>query len=114
MSPSTTYQIEGCRFDMSGKDHIISVENKKIAVIADPHLESVANDVEYMIQFVRSLKTPEYVLVFLGDLFHVWTENNKYRTSRQKQLLDELNTFRERGGSVFLTEQFRTEGSRNS
>lgn len=72
-------------------------------VIADPHLESVADDVEGMIQFIRTLKPTEHVLIFLGDLFHVWTEFERYRTPRQKQLLDELNIFRERGGSVFLT-----------
>lgn len=72
-------------------------------VIADSHLESVADDVEGMIQFVRTLKPTEHVLIFLGDLFHVWTESQRYRTPRQKQLLDELNTFRERGGLVFLT-----------
>jgi UDP-2,3-diacylglucosamine pyrophosphatase LpxH len=72
-------------------------------VIADPHLESTADDVEGMIQFVRTLKPDEHGLLFLGDLFHIWTESKRYRTSRQQQLLDELQTFRQRGGSVFFT-----------
>lgn len=88
---------------MCGRHHTLSVDNKELIVIADPHLESVADDVEGMIRFVRTLKPTDHVLIFLGDLFHVWTESKRYRTSRQQQLLDELNTFRERGGAVFLT-----------
>lgn len=87
---------------MFGRHHTLSVDNKEMIVIADPHLESVAGDVEGMIQFVRTLKPAEQVLIFLGDLFHVWTESKRYRTSRQQQLLDEFNTFRQRGGSIFL------------
>jgi UDP-2,3-diacylglucosamine pyrophosphatase LpxH len=88
---------------MYGNQDTLSVENKTIIVIADPHLESVPNDVEVMAQFIRSLQPAEHAMVFLGDLFHVWTESDKYRTSRQKQLLDQLRTFRVQGGSVFLT-----------
>jgi UDP-2,3-diacylglucosamine pyrophosphatase LpxH len=88
---------------MGGRHHTLSVDNKEMIVIADPHLESVADDVEGMIQFVGTLQPADHVLIFLGDLFHVWTESKRYRTSRQQQLLDELNTFRKQGGAVFLT-----------
>jgi UDP-2,3-diacylglucosamine pyrophosphatase LpxH len=96
-------QTEDRYFVMRGRDHTLSVDNKEMIVIADPHLESVSDDVEGMVQFVRTLTPTHHVLIFLGDLFHVWTESKRYRTSRQQRLLDELNTFRERGGAVFLT-----------
>ncbi len=89
--------------NMCGKHHAISVDDKEMIVVADPHLESVADDVEGMIQFVRTLDPARHVLMFLGDLFHVWTEFKRYHTPGQKALLNELNAFRERGGSVFLT-----------
>jgi UDP-2,3-diacylglucosamine pyrophosphatase LpxH len=72
-------------------------------VIADPHLESAPDDVEGLIQFVRTLRPAEQVLLFLGDVFHVWTESKRYRTPRQQRLLDQLNSFRKDGGSVFFT-----------
>lgn len=87
-----------------GRQHqTIPVGNREIVAIADPHLESVPDDVERMIQFVGTLKPAEHVLLFLGDLFHVWTASGRYHTARQKQLLDELSAFRSQGGLVFLT-----------
>jgi UDP-2,3-diacylglucosamine pyrophosphatase LpxH len=83
--------------------HRLSLNSKEIIVIADPHLESMPHDVEEMIQFVRTLSPAEHVLIFLGDVFHVWTESKRYRTSRQQRLLDVLNAFRKQGGSVFFT-----------
>lgn len=76
--------------------------NKTIIIIADPHLESQANDVMCMIEFIRTLKPAEHILIFLGDLFHIWVETTRYHTEQEKQLLNELSSFRSQGGIIYL------------
>ncbi len=103
VSDSLVHQTEELILDMGGQHKTIPVNDRVIVAIADPHLESVPDDVECMIQFVKSLNPVDHVLLFLGDVFHVWTESNRYHTTRQNQLLDVLGNFRKEGGMACLT-----------
>ena len=76
--------------------------HNKIVVIADPHLESTQNDVQCMAAFIRTLHPSEHILVFLGDLFHVWVESPRYHTKQVQYLMNELNAFRQQGGIIHL------------
>jgi UDP-2,3-diacylglucosamine pyrophosphatase LpxH len=86
-----------------GTTQFISTENKTTIIIADPHLESLANDVPCMTAFIRTLNPKDSILLFLGDLFHVWVGSPRYHTQAVKTLLDELSAFRSQGGTVCLT-----------
>jgi UDP-2,3-diacylglucosamine pyrophosphatase LpxH len=91
------------QFEMGRQNFSIPLDNRGLVVVADSHLESVPFDVECMIEFVKALHPDEHVLLYLGDLFHIWTESSRYHTTRQQQLLNELIAFRRKGGTVLLT-----------
>ncbi|WP_419664011.1 LpxH: predicted UDP-2,3-diacylglucosamine diphosphatase [Desulfosarcina variabilis str. Montpellier] len=78
------------------------MNNKKIVVVADPHLESTQNDVQCMVAFLKTLIPSEHILVFLGDLFHVWVESPQYHTEQVQYLMNELSAFRRQGGRIHL------------
>lgn len=103
VSTGSAHQTEDDTLGMGGQHKTIPVNDRVIIAIADPHLESVPDDVECMIRFVKGLNPADHVILFLGDLFHVWTESDKYHTPRQQRLLDELGNFRQKGGVVCLT-----------
>ena len=78
------------------------MNHNKVVVVADSHLESMANDVRCMADFLRTIQPAEHILVFLGDLFHVWVESPRYHTKKIKGLMDELTAFRRQGGTIHL------------
>ena len=78
------------------------MNHKKIVVVADPHLESAANDVQCMVAFLKTLQPTVHTLVFLGDLFHVWVESPRYHTRQVQYLMNELSAFRQQGGIIHL------------
>lgn len=85
------------------EQHIVSVTNKTIIAVADPHLESMPDDVAQMAAFVGTLDPMAHVIVILGDLFHTWTASRPYHSNRQKRLMEALANFRTRGGAVYFT-----------
>lgn len=78
------------------------MNHNEIVVVADPHLESTVNDVQCMVAFLKTLRPSEHILVFLGDLFHVWVESPRYHTEQVQYLMNELSAFRRQGGIIHL------------
>lgn len=93
----------GIAHSMVENRHKVSVKDRTIIAVADPHLESIPDDVAYMVRFVNSLDPAAHVLVFLGDLFHTWTASPSYHSGPQQELMDSLGRFRSQGGAVYLT-----------
>jgi UDP-2,3-diacylglucosamine hydrolase len=76
--------------------------DKTIYIIADSHLGTTEGDIDLMIRFIRSLEAPRSVLLFLGDLFHVWVGLTRYHTPEIKRLFKELDSYRSKGGIARL------------
>ncbi len=76
--------------------------DKKLVIIADPHLGVVSGDVNEMSRFIGSLDPMENDLLFLGDLFHIWAGPEKYHTPPVRLMLDTLKAFRSNQGRVYL------------
>lgn len=78
------------------------MEEKNLIVIADSHLGSQENDVEMLIQFIKSLNVHENELIFLGDLFHIWAAPKKYHSKKVTHFLNFLEAFHKKGGKTHL------------
>lgn len=76
--------------------------DRRLLVIADPHLGTIEGDVDVMTEFIQTLSPRETTLIYLGDLFHIWVGPTKYHTTAIKQLFGELERFRGEGGVTHL------------
>lgn len=77
--------------------------NKQLIVIADSHLGIHQNDIYQMIEFLKSLNPKIEDLLFLGDIFHVWSGEKRYHTNDVTMFLNVLWEYRKQGGKVYLT-----------